>query len=416
MKTFQTQCTDCRHVFTINDSQLAFKNGLARCGHCKKVFSAKDNLVTPMPLSATQKVALAQLKQQPPQPAQNPSQNQFQEAPSPKDPLINSITVNKTALTKKQKRLKTGESLISDETVPDELKQAMRNDNDLVKPINLESSNQVAGSDTGFELDILEDFDLPVTHTASAFQAKTPKAFSPDLTEIGDESWLETLLAEEKIKERDKSFLADFEHRPNGAKSDVADLLDELGVDVVPETALSPEVYGQKLSARLKNTANSQQALQKTSLLSPILWGLGCLLLVALLAVQYVIFNANDLMKDKAHAQTLMSVCQTSHLPCNLAQADLSSIDIKTLSLENNSGKTDILFTLINKSSEPVLYPNLKISFQTNHSHIVTLVLSPEQYLTEKSDRIAPQLINPVKLRVDVPRDSVKQVLIESFY
>lgn len=416
MKTFQTQCTDCRHVFTISDSQLAFKNGLARCGHCKKVFSAKDNLVTPMPLSDTQKVALAQLKQQPPQPAQNPSQNQFQEAPSPKDPLINSITVNKTALTKKQKRLKTGESLISDETVPDELKQAMRNDNDLVKPINLESSNQVAASDTGFELDILEDFDLPVTHTAPAFQAKTPKAFSPDLTEIGDESWLETLLAEEKIKERDKSFLADFEHRPNGAKSDVADLLDELGVDVVPETALSPEVYGQKLSARLKNTANSQQALQKTSLLSPILWGLGCLLLVALLAVQYVIFNANDLMKDKAHAQTLMSVCQTSHLPCNLAQADLSSIDIKTLSLENNSGKTDILFTLINKSSEPVLYPNLKISFQTNHSHIVTLVLSPEQYLTEKSDRIAPQLINPVKLRVDVPRDSVKQVLIESFY
>lgn len=416
MKTFQTQCTDCRHVFTISDSQLAFKNGLARCGHCKKVFSAKDNLVTPMPLSDTQKVALAQLKQQPPQPAQNPSQNQFQEAPSPKDPLINSITVNKTALTKKQKRLKTGESLISDETVPDELKQAMRNDNDLVKPINLESSNQVAGSDTGFELDILEDFDLPVTHTAPPFQAKTPKVFSPDLTEIGDESWLETLLAEEKIKERDKSFLADFEHRPNGAKSDVADLLDELGVDVVPETALSPEVYGQKLSARLKNTANSQQALQKTSLLSPILWGLGCLLLVALLAVQYVIFNANDLMKDKAHAQTLMSVCQTSHLPCNLAQADLSSIDIKTLSLENNSGKTDILFTLINKSSEPVLYPNLKISFQTNHSHIVTLVLSPEQYLTEKSDRIAPQLINPVKLRVDVPRDSVKQVLIESFY
>ena len=103
MKTFQTQCTDCRHVFTISDSQLAFKNGLARCEHCKKVFSAKDNLVTPMPLSDTQKVALAQLKQQHIQSAQNPSQNQFQEAPSLIDPFINSTTVSETALTKKQK-------------------------------------------------------------------------------------------------------------------------------------------------------------------------------------------------------------------------------------------------------------------------------------------------------------------------
>lgn len=468
MKTFQTQCPNCFQVFTISESRLAVNDGRGRCPHCKQVFSAKENLVkTPPPLTETQKEALAQLQQQKqhlvstgvtaptppvtptpvtavttaptiekatekaneqvheqtvtqPETVTLPSQNPT--APSPKPAVTTSVEPSidfdltddfapsanhSTALTKKQKRAKTGEGLISDDEIPDELANEVLVKKPSASPVN-----------TDIELDILEDFDLQpnVKKVDIDYHQPESNTVSTDKSKIGDESWLEEMLAEEKVKEREKSFLADSRHNPVGAKSDVADLLDDLGVDVVPEVALSQDAYVQKLSERLEQTKSSQQAYEKKSLLVPLLWGFGCLFLLGLLAVQYVVFNVDNLMKNKDHAQTLTSLCQTTHLPCNLSQADLASVDIKTLNVENNAGKTDVLFTLTNKSSQPVLYPNLKISLQKNNSSVATLVLSPAQYLDEKTDQMAPQQIKPIKLRLEVVRNSFDQALIESFY
>lgn len=434
MKTFQTQCSNCHHVFTISDSQLAFKNGLARCGHCKQIFSAKDNLVKTAPLTERQKAALAELQAQKAQPAISPtavSSTPPQSSPSTSlptslstsspapsqslsptasstaisDPALATNLAVEPVLTKKQKRAKTGEGLISDDLLMDD-------------PLDGDSNTTASTSQpssTGFEFDILEDFDVQPNKKPVNFH-DTTDSNNDKLAVNGDESWVEQMMVEEQIKERDKSFLADARNNPVGAKESVTDLLDDLGVDVVPETALSQEAYLQKMSQRLEHTTSSQQTYQKTSLLTPVLWGLGCLLLLGLLAVQYVVFNVNDLMKDKSHAQTLTSLCQTTHLPCNLAQADLASVDIKTLSVANNGGKADVLFTLTNKSSQPVLYPNLKISLQKNNSGVAHLVLSPQQYLDEAAEQMAPQQIKPIKLRLDIARDKFDQAVIESFY
>lgn len=423
MKTFQTQCSNCHHVFTINESQLAFKNGLARCGNCKQIFSAKDNLIEPPPLTESQKVALAQLQAQKQHQQVSPQANPHTQTPVVPTASLQSIqstgasfdlsddfapaTSAPTGLTKKQKRAKTGDGLISDDEIPD----------DLAKEVSIEKTSP-SPTNSDFSLDILEDFDIQPNIKKVEIDYHQPESntVSTDAKKTGDESWLEDMVAEEKIKERDKSFLADAKANPAGVKSDVADLLDDLGVDVVPEASLSTDDYVKKMSERLEHTSSSQQVYEKKSLLAPLLWGLACLFLLGLLLVQYVVFNVDNLMKNKDHAQTLTSLCQATHLPCKLAQANLASVDIKTLSVENNGGKTDVLFTLTNKSSQPVLYPNLKISLQKNNSSIGTIVLSPEQYLDDKTTEMAPQQIEPIKLRLDVKRDSFDQALIESFY
>lgn len=46
MTTRQTQCPSCQHLFDITDEQLKLKQGYARCGNCKSIFSAIDHLVS----------------------------------------------------------------------------------------------------------------------------------------------------------------------------------------------------------------------------------------------------------------------------------------------------------------------------------------------------------------------------------
>jgi len=47
-----TQCPDCRTVFRVTPDQLRAADGRVRCGRCKEVFNANDNLVVHLPLES----------------------------------------------------------------------------------------------------------------------------------------------------------------------------------------------------------------------------------------------------------------------------------------------------------------------------------------------------------------------------
>lgn len=41
----RTQCTNCHSILKVTQEQLDFKQGRVRCGHCREVFNAIDNLI-----------------------------------------------------------------------------------------------------------------------------------------------------------------------------------------------------------------------------------------------------------------------------------------------------------------------------------------------------------------------------------
>ncbi len=47
-----TQCPDCRTVFRVTADQLRAAEGRVRCGNCKEVFNANENLVVHLPLES----------------------------------------------------------------------------------------------------------------------------------------------------------------------------------------------------------------------------------------------------------------------------------------------------------------------------------------------------------------------------
>ena len=48
-----TQCSKCKSVFRVSETQLSVRNGLVRCGQCQEVFNASWNLVDEVPTAVT---------------------------------------------------------------------------------------------------------------------------------------------------------------------------------------------------------------------------------------------------------------------------------------------------------------------------------------------------------------------------
>lgn len=43
----KTRCPHCRSIFSVDEQQLSKRHGQVRCGNCRKVFDAIDNLISP---------------------------------------------------------------------------------------------------------------------------------------------------------------------------------------------------------------------------------------------------------------------------------------------------------------------------------------------------------------------------------
>lgn len=62
-----------------------------------------------------------------------------------------------------------------------------------------------------------------------------------------------------------------------------------------------------------------------------LIWGLGSLLLIGLLGLQYVIFNLDSLLKDPEKAAKIHSLCAI--VSCDLPIANVSMLKTETLNL-----------------------------------------------------------------------------------
>ena len=392
MNLYNAKCPNCQHAFKINDEQLAIKNGYVRCSYCKTIFSAADQL-------EQQKIT-----------NNNP--------PASPNHQTSSALIDD----------KSEEILFDDESGIDEAGNLIVDE--PVKPISPYPLSQshtksayAKSNSTIDDLEIIDNFDqLPIAKNSNPKvligdeDAVEAIDLAQDNETLGDEqAWLLSLMAQ-----ADDNEAAD---DTAGAKRGMdgvfnTDIFDQIPIDTRSEQQADLLAYQQKIDERLSQQVSSQQLANAKIFNMSIIWGLGSLLLVFLLAAQYIIFNIDTLITSKTNAAVLSNICHK--IPaCQLPIADTGLIDVQMLALAPSSkqaGQTDVVFTLTNTTDNNIVYPSVKVSLRSGNTILAQTLLTPTDYLEAGNNYLMPHQIKPVKLRIDFPKTKVQAANIELIY
>ena len=397
MNLYNAKCPNCQHAFKINDEQLAVRHGYVRCSHCKTIFSAAEQL-------EQKKFA-----------NNNPLSSPNHQTPSA---LIDD---------------KSEGILFDDESGLDEAGNPIVDE--PVKPTSpyalSKSSTTSAKAKSTSKLDdfeIIDNFEqLP---KAKDSKPKKPIIDDKDAAEAielaqdkdtsGDENaWLQSLMAQAD----DNEAMDDTAGANANAKRGMdglfnTDIFDQIPIDTGSEQQADLLAYQQKIDERLSQQVSSQQSLNAKFFNMGIVWGLGSLLLIFLLAAQYIIFNINTLITSTTNAALLSTICHK--IPaCQLPLADTGLIDVQMLKLAHSSkqaGQTDVVFTLTNTTDNNIIYPSVKVSLRSGNTILAQTLLTPSHYLEAGNNYLMPHQIKPIKLRIDFPKTKVQAANIELVY
>ena len=397
MNLYNAKCPNCQHAFKINDEQLAVRHGYVRCSHCKTIFSAAEQL-------EQKKFA-----------NNNPLSSPNHQTPSA---LIDD---------------KSEGILFDDESGLDEAGNPIVDE--PVKPTSpyalSKSSTTSAKAKSTSKLDdfeIIDNFEqLP---KAKDSKPKKPIIDDKDAAEAielaqdkdtsGDENaWLQRLMAQADDNEAMDDASATHTKPKRGMDGVFnTDIFDQIAVDTGSEQQADLLAYQKKIDERLSQQVSSQQSLNAKFFNMGIVWGLGSLLLIFLLAAQYIIFNINTLITSTTNAALLSTICHK--IPaCQLPLANTELIDVQMLALAHSSkqaGQTDVVFTLTNTTDNNIIYPSVKVSLRSGNTILAQTLLTPTDYLEAGNNYLMPHQIKPIKLRIDFPKTKVQAANIELVY
>lgn len=395
MNLYNAKCPNCQHAFKINDEQLAIRHGYVRCSHCKTIFSAAEQL-------EQQKIT-----------NNNPlSSLNHQTSSALIDDKFEGI-------------------LFDDESGLDEAGNPIVNE--PVKPTSpyalSKSSTTSAKAKSTSQLDdfeIIDNFEqLPKARDS---KPKKPIIDDKDAAEAielaqdkdtsGDENaWLQSLMTQADDNEAIDDASAT---KPKRGMNTVfnTDIFDQIAIDTGSEQQADLLAYQKKIDERLSQQVSSQQSLNAKIFNMGIVWGLGSLLLIFVLAAQYIIFNINTLITSTTNAAVLSTICHK--IPaCQLPLADTELIDVQMLALAHSSkqaGQTDMVFTLTNTTDNNIIYPSVKVSLRSGNTILAQTLLPPSHYLEAGNNYLMPHQIKPIKLRIDFPKTKVQAANIELVY
>lgn len=396
MNSYDAKCPNCQHAFKINDEQLAVRHGYVRCSYCKTIFSAAEQL--------EQKIT-----------NNNPLSSPNHQTPS-------------AFIDDKSERI-----LFDDESGLDEAGNPIVDE--PVKPTSpyalSKSSTTSAKAKSTSKLDdfeIIDNFDQlpkardskpkkPIIDDKDAIEAID---LAQDKDASGDENaWLQSLMAQADDNEAMDDSSATHTKTKRGMNTVFnTDIFDQIAIDTGSEQQADLLAYQKKIDERLSQQVSSQQSLNAKIFNMDIVWGLGSLLLIFVLAAQYMVFNINTLITSTTNAAMLSTICHK--IPaCQLPLADTELIDVQMLALAHSSkqaGQTDVVFTLTNTTDNHIIYPSVKVSLRNGNTILAQTLLTPTDYLEAGNNYLMPHQIKPIKLRIDFPKTKVQAANIELVY
>lgn len=186
--------------------------------------------------------------------------------------------------------------------------------------------------------------------------------------------------------------------------------------NATPSNSASASIAQAPVAAPTPKPQTKRHASVRASLAPTLLWGFGCLLLLALLLVQYAIFNIDHLVKKPNHKNILQQVC--SVIPCDLPNADIDMLNISGTGFSPSKSAPnhlDLSATLTNQSQKEQLYPNLLIQLYYHGTLVGDAAIAPKDYLLTNARLINAGTQTPILLSLGV-NDAVDQVSITPFY
>lgn len=358
----KTQCPSCGALYPMPAAKIGDLTARAKCGRCQQVFLLNENIKQPTtPIGSTP-------QNTPPPTAVNAAQARPQASPT-------QSTARQVA---QPDNLMTRRSAPSVQTPPSQ------------PPKPTATQTPVSSADDDFSRYLDEQMNLATKNI--------PSNKPDDNTE--SETWVQDLLQNSDTGENANI------NRTTNPKANQAQDIDL--TTVIPAAPFSNQKKNASLKRVLSHKPTTQQLATKRPLIGQLMWLIGCLLLVGLLIVQYVLFNLDSLIKNPSHAQKIQAFCELAK--CSAPKANLSSIGVETAH-KNRKGETDILITIFNRGSEEQLYPDLLVRLKTSDGRVVgDFIASRRHYLAESQKSILGHQSKRIMLtaKIDTPVDLVE--------
>ncbi|WP_201536024.1 DUF3426 domain-containing protein [Psychrobacter ciconiae] len=372
----KTQCPYCQTIFDVARTTLDDSSAQTRCNRCQQSFLVNNHLVVPA-TNALQDTSTV---------VDSSAQNTADE-----DLLIHDdMELEETAEAVGDYR-----SLDDMDTWLNQLENQPAASESISKPTP-SSAPSLSPSPTP---------DLLDTSLSQANDARNDHIKSESSSSNTDNAWLEDLLRAQAAESQPQAVHPD--------DPELTQLLSDMGMKTADANRLEKERQA-KIAARLQLSDRP-----KPQSMATFLWGLGCLVLVLLLAAQYVIFNLDSLIKTPSYAAKLQSICAIA--ACSLPHADITAIEIDSAQIRASQVKpaknfSDIQAELLNQSDVPQLLPNLKVSLYQNNTLMGEFIARPEDYALAYESQLGANHKKPIMFTVPLNKNYLQQVTIEPFY
>lgn len=313
----QTRCPTCQTTYPMPPAKLGDPNARAKCGQCQQVFALNDNLVSPK---------------------NTPAVNKQQTPATPSDDLSLPVVPRRT----KRTRAVPTEGMIHD---------GMDHGN-----------NPASAGGVAFSNEELDNFLNDNINLASNMS----KNIKDDGREGEGESWIDDLLNDDKPVNIAKQV----------NQTPTAPIVNDVDLNAIIPTAVPRPKKPASTKKIEAETPTAQQLAEKQSISGQLFWAIGCAVLVALLGVQYALFNTDKLAKNPESAGLVQTLCGV--LPCKVPSADLSSLRIDS-AVQNGR---DVIIIINNTSATEQLFPYLLVQLKDPNGKVVAdFVADTKDYL-----------------------------------
>lgn len=375
--TRQTKCPNCQTIYPVPAAKLGDPNVRAKCGKCQQLFFLNANLIAPTaqpqtlhtpthqrPVSQTATTA-EQMPTKQVEAAVNTTK------PTPTHSAVSSITPQHAPSQKVAQH--TASQELSTPTLdtartsatPKPTKHAKPlPSNDMIHDDMDDSKSDTLSTQVMFSDQELDNF-LNENISSASYLVKSTK---DEMADNDGEAWIENLLDESKNPTA----------QTQTAQVTSAPIIDDVDLNAIIPAA-APKAKKPLSIKRFRPTKpTAQQIATKKSLWSQLLWLFGCILLIGLLGLQYMLFNMDKVAKNPATANLAHQVCGI--IQCRVPSAQLSSFQIDA-TLQNQK---DIIIYISNKSSTEQLFPYLLVQLKDKNGMVVAdFVADTKDYLSE---------------------------------
>lgn len=398
-----TKCPHCHTKFDIPAAQFEDSTAKGRCSQCHKTFFINDHIVD----TSTQAPKTADTTVSSPSPLNNSTvNNRSQVTDPPPKPKAKSPTTQADAdLIHDDMAIEEDDDLgdIGDALIYDDMDiNTSKNATSALAELDIDAlfNDTDESEDNGTQPKQRATYDTPVNVKKTIRSSNANDVNTRNRQHTDDNAWLEGLL-----QEKESTATKSAAHNDH---TDLSELLSQMGMEA------------DRVTAKPHRPASRTDTFSQPLPVASILWAIGCVVLILLLFAQYLIFNADAIIKNPEKASTLHSICAIAS--CSLPAANLQQLTMadsmhRPSQVKDADFFSDIGVDIVNQSDNSQLLPSLLIKvYGDNNILLGDFLAEPEDYLLSPQTQMAASSTLPVLFTIPIENQHITQVAIQPLY